>query len=107
MNDEKGKKVEKIQLQSLPETKPFFSDGAFISTILHEYGKTKERDAHIQLAFSHGNSIVSMITVSSAHANAIIDILKQKIEEAENFKKTGKRPQQKIEKSTEEANYIG
>ncbi len=107
MSDEKEKKSGKIQLQSLPEAKPFFSDGAFISTILHEYGKAKERDANIQLVFSYGNSIVSMVNVSLAHANVIVDILKQKIEEAETFKKTGKRPQQKIEKSTEEANYIG
>lgn len=102
--DEKQKQ---IQLQALPEVKPFFADGILVGSAFHEYGKTKERDATINMTFVNQNIVVSNIRVTIEHAKALVEILKEEIEKAENFKRTGERPKQEIAETRRELSYIG
>ncbi len=106
-NGEKDKQPKQIQLQALPEVKPFFADGILVGSAFHEYGKTKERDATINLTFVNQNIVVSNIRITIEHAKALVEILKEETEKAENFKKTGKKPEQQVIKTSEELSYIG
>ncbi|TRZ54199.1 hypothetical protein D4Q76_02850, partial [archaeon] len=101
------KQIKQMQLQVLPEVKPFFANGFSVGNIFNEY-KNKKREAIINLIAIYQNIVVSNISITVEHAKALIDILKIEIEKAEKFEKTGERPKQIVpEKTTGEQRYIG
>ncbi len=106
--EKKEKEIKQIQLQGLPEAKPFFSDGIAVSSIFQEYGKNKERDSTINMTFLNQNIVVSNIRITIEHAKAFVEVLKEKIEVCETFKKTGKKPKKPIiDRTIEGLTYIG
>src|SRR3989344_8905122 len=100
MADEKEKQPKQIQIANLPETKPFFADNVFINPILQEFGKNRERDATIDMIFTNKNFAVSNIRITVEHAKAFAQLLLEKIDESEKFRKTGKRPELQVPKTS-------
>jgi len=108
MSDEKEKQIRQMQFQALPEAKPFFATNVIVSPNFNEYMRTKKRESTITMTFTNQNLIVSIINMTVEHTKALIEILKEKVAEAERFVKTGEKPKQSVtEKTTEEPTYIG
>ena len=97
-----------MQIQMPPDVKPVFVDNVLAVPQFHEYGTTKERDSTINILAMNKNVIVSNITLTVNHAKAVIELLKEKVAEAEKYETTGQRPVQEVAKaSSEELSYIG
>ena len=106
--EETPKQVKQLQIQIPPDVKPVFADNFLIIPQFHEYGNIKEKDSTLNIIATNKNVVVSNITLTMRHAKAVVELLKEKIIEAENYEKTGERPKEEVIKtSKDELSYIG
>jgi len=106
--EEKPKQIKQLQIQIPPDVKPVFTNNILVIPNFNEYGNIKDKDSAISIVALNNNVAVSNITLTIKHAKAVVELLKEKIAEAENYEKTGQKPKQEIAKtSRDELSYIG